>query len=207
MPNPFAICLISLHKRATKLVQQIKSLRKIKAWNIRFRRKPKKRPVSDFNWLTSSFAAMEASNQLKQVFEFLDANGDGKISPLEIRQVLLNLGHEKSVAAKEAEGMVREMDRDGDGFVDVDEFLRVVDAGNEPGGGDGEENDLRDAFVVFDSDKNGFIDAEELQRVLISLGYGNCSLKDCRQMIKGVDRDGDGLVDFEEFRSMMGMAR
>lgn len=157
--------------------------------------------------LTSSFSSIE--NQLKLVFEFLDANGDGKLSPVELREVLLRLGHDKSVAEKEAEWMVKEMDRDGDGLVDIDEFMDVVNfddkAGGEKelGGGGGGGGELMDAFMIFDKDKNGFISAKELQRVLVSLGCGNCSLRECRKMIKAVDRDGNGLVDFEEFRSMM----
>ncbi|RXH93537.1 hypothetical protein DVH24_014113 [Malus domestica] len=60
-----------------------------------------------------------------------------------------------------------------------------------------------DAFRIFDADKNRKISAEELQKVLVSLGCQKCSLKECRKMIKGVDRKGDGAVDFEEFRLMM----
>lgn len=146
---------------------------------------------------------MEASNQLKQVFEFFDANGDGKISPLELSEVLHSLGHEKSMASKEAEGMVKQMDCNGDGFIDLDEFMIVMESDKAIGENGKEEDDLRNAFLIFDSDKNGFISAKELQRVLVSLGCSNCSLRECRKMIKGVDKDGDGFVDFEEFKSMM----
>ncbi|KAL6128886.1 hypothetical protein ACLB2K_072239 [Fragaria x ananassa] len=70
---------------------------------------------------------MEVSNQFKQVFEVMDANGDGKISPVELSEVLCCLGYKnKSAAAKEAEGMVREMDCNGDGFIDLDEFMTAV---------------------------------------------------------------------------------
>lgn len=51
-------------------------------------------------------------------------------------------------------------------------------------------------------DKNGSISAEELQTVLRSLGE-DCSLAECRKMISGVDCDGDGMINFEEFKVMM----
>ncbi|RRT83668.1 hypothetical protein B296_00014679 [Ensete ventricosum] len=63
--------------------------------------------------------------------------------------------------------------------------------------------ELMEAFRVFDVDGNGFISPEELRRVLVRLGHGTCSLRECRLMIRGVDRNGDGLVDFDEFWSMM----
>lgn len=162
---------------------------------------------SDFSWL-SGFAAMEVSSQLKLVFKFIDANGDGKISPLELTEILLSLGQDQELKAAEelAEVMVKEMDCDGDGFVDLDEFLSVMGMEKDQVFGDsGKDIDelIREAFLVFDDDKNGLISAKELRRVLICLGCVNCSVKECRKMIKGVDKDGDGFVNFEEFKEMM----
>ncbi|RZC57724.1 hypothetical protein C5167_005025 [Papaver somniferum] len=56
---------------------------------------------------------MEVPNQLKQVFKLIDTNGDGKISSLELGEVLLCLGHEKSTVTKEAEVMLKEVDCNG----------------------------------------------------------------------------------------------
>lgn len=200
-------CFISLAAISRKLNYLLKN-----KFSCRKGRKPNKFLSSDFNWLTAetdqSFPTMELSNQLKQVFKFIDANGDGKISPPELTQVLLSLGQEKSSAAMEAEVMVREMDRDGDGLVDLEEFMSVMGRTSDHGIStfSAKEDDLFEAFLIFDTDKNGFITAKELQRVLISLGCPKkCTLKHCRRMIKRVDKDGDGFVNFEEFKSMMTM--
>ncbi|KAL0372750.1 UNVERIFIED_CONTAM: putative calcium-binding protein CML25 [Sesamum calycinum] len=61
---------------------------------------------------------------------------------------------------------------------------------------------LKDAFKVFDIDKNGYITAEELQDVLQSLGE-ECTLAECEKMISGVDSDGSGTINFDEFKVMM----
>lgn len=152
------------------------------------------------------------SNQFKQVFKLIDTNGDGKISATEINKILIGLGTKKkkkikrNSSSQEAEKIVKVLDFNGDGFVDLDEFMVVVMEELEDGddGKKKEEEALKDAFLIFDSDGNGVIDAKELQRVLVNLGCDeNCSLKDCKKMIKGVDKNGDGFVDFEEFRSMM----
>lgn len=162
-----------------------------------------KKTSTNFNTSTmimSKYATMELPNQLKQVFNLIDSNGDGKISPLELKQVLQSLGYDKSIAAREAEGMVKEMDSDGDGFIDLEEFMKVVAK-------DGDykklNEELMQAFLVFDIDKNGFISAKELRRVLVGLGHGSCSVEDCRAMIRAFDKNGDGLVDFNEFQDMM----
>lgn len=95
--------------------------------------------------------------------------------------------------------MIREVDADGDGFIDLQEFieLNTKDVGYE----EVLEN-LRDAFKVFDIDKNGSITAEELQNVLGSLGEES-TMAECRKMISGVDVDGDGMISFDEFKVMM----
>ncbi|XP_074576124.1 uncharacterized protein LOC141832527 [Curcuma longa] len=65
------------------------------------------------------------------------------------------------------------------------------------------EEELREAFAVFDADGDGKISAEELRRVLETLGDEGCSLDDCRRMIHGIDTDGDGFVCFNDFARMM----
>ncbi|CAI8607395.1 unnamed protein product [Vicia faba] len=152
----------------------------------------------------SSFLHNELSGQFRQVFKLIDTNNDGKISSTELTEVLSCLGYNNYTAAKEAESMMRVLDFNGDGFVDMDEFMFVM---KEENYGKEKECDLdeylMDAFLVFDNDKNGLISPKELRRVLVNLGCENCSLRDCKRMIKGVDKNGDGFVDFEEFKSMM----
>ncbi|XP_022757109.1 calcium-binding protein CML24-like [Durio zibethinus] len=185
-------CWISLYKRAKQFLH-----------GNRCKRRIHRRLSSSFELITSSFGAMELSGQFRQVFKVIDANGDGKISSLELSEVLLCLGHEKSTAYKAAEGMIREIDFNGDGFIDLDEFMHAVNTDGAICSNNSEEDYHMDAFLIFDSDKNGLISAKELRKVLVSLGFSKCSLQECKRMIKGVDKDGDGFVDFKEFRSMM----
>jgi len=72
-------------------------------------------------------------------------------------------------------------------------------------GSDPEE--LKEAFAVFDTDRDGRISAEELLRVFRAIGDERCTLEECRRMIEGVDRNGDGFVCFEDFSRMMELHR
>jgi CRP-like cAMP-binding protein len=61
---------------------------------------------------------------LKDLFEKIDLDGDGKLSALEVKQVLRSF--DASFPDEEANALVQSMDVDGSGFVSWDEFKRVV---------------------------------------------------------------------------------
>ncbi|KAJ8619554.1 hypothetical protein MRB53_028083 [Persea americana] len=146
---------------------------------------------------SSSLLQIQDPDDLRSVFNKFDANGDGKISSSELESMLNCLGNLGS--AQEAESMMQAADLDGDGYISLEEFLSVNTMDMDSGSC---MEDLRSAFAVFDRDRNGLISAEELQHVLGAMGE-KTSVGDCRMMINGVDRNGDGAVNFEEFMEMM----
>ncbi|KAF6156899.1 hypothetical protein GIB67_000439 [Kingdonia uniflora] len=132
--------------------------------------------------------------EVERVFNHFDSNRDGKISSTELKNVLLALG--SSASPEEVQKMMDEIDTDGDGFIDLKEFSEFHTSECNT------SDELRDAFEMYDKDKNGLISSNELHLVLRSLGE-NCSVLDCVKMIESVDCDGDGCVNFDEFKMMM----
>ncbi|KAF4376706.1 hypothetical protein F8388_025577 [Cannabis sativa] len=64
--------------------------------------------------------------------------------------------------------------------------------------------EIKQAFDVFDQNKDGFIDAMELKRVLCILGLKEGSeIDNCNKMIKSCDANRDGKIDFNEFIKFM----
>ena len=137
--------------------------------------------------------------ELEQVFKKFDVNGDGKISASELGSIMGSLGH--PATEEELQNMIVEVDADGDGFIDLNEFVELNTKGVDS---DEAMENLKDAFSVYDMDGNGVISADELQKVMRSLG-DDCSLAECKKMISGVDRNGDGFISFDEFKVMMMM--
>ena len=60
------------------------------------------------------------------------------------------------------------------------------------------EEELKEAFKVFDKDQNGFISAAEVNIIMTCL-YD----EEVNEMIREADEDGDGQVNYEEFVRMM----
>ena len=156
-------------------------------------------PIASRSPSLSHHSRAQLALELEQVFKKFDVNGDGKISASELGSIMGSLGQPTN--EEELEGMIREVDADGDGFINLEEFIELNTKGVDS---DEALENLKDAFSVFDIDGNGSITAEELQMVMKSLG-DECSLAECRKMISGIDSDGDGMIDFEEFKVMMMM--
>ncbi|CAN0913730.1 Calcium-binding protein CML24 [Linum grandiflorum] len=144
-----------------------------------------------------------ATDEIRQIFNKFDKNGDGKISCSEVVDSLKELG--TAVTPAEVECMMKEFDTDGDGYIDLDEFVAFIQSGGFEESDcrqGGSTKELKDAFDLYDMDKNGVISANELHAVMKMLGL-KCSMGECKKMIRQVDQDGDGCVNFEEFRKMM----
>ncbi|KAK4564983.1 hypothetical protein RGQ29_006860 [Quercus rubra] len=146
---------------------------------------------------SSSSSSLGTTDEVKKIFNKFDKNGDGKISRDELKDILHALG--SRTTSDEVSRIMSEIDKDGDGFISLDEFTEFHMGGSSSASS---TKELRDAFDLYDLDKNGLISAKELHEVLRRLGE-KCTLVECSKMISSVDKDGDGHVNFEEFKNMM----
>merc|ERR1719163_253562 len=64
------------------------------------------------------------------------------------------------------------------------------------------DEEIYEAFVAFDLDKNNFVGAAEIRHVLINIGE-SVTDEEVDEMIRMIDKDGDGQVGFDEFYEMV----
>jgi len=136
-------------------------------------------------------------SEYKEAFSLFDKNGDGSITSKELGTVMRSLGQNPTEA--ELQDMINEVDADSSGAIDFPEFLTMM--ARKMKDTDSEE-EIREAFRVFDKDGNGFISAAELRHVMTNLGE-KLSDVEVDEMIREADIDGDGQINYEEFVKMM----
>lgn len=130
---------------------------------------------------------VEKEKTYQKLTSFSEKLADGSISRKEVEMIMANLGifcHPEDVKIQER--------------LDSSDIFELF--GEEL---EAKEENVREAFDVFDENKDGFIDERDLQRVLCALGLkGVAELDNCRKMIMTFDENGDGRIDFQEFVKM-----
>jgi calmodulin len=139
----------------------------------------------------------EQVEEFKEAFELFDKDGDGRVTARELGVVMRSLGHEPT--EEELRDMVNEIDIDGNGTIELEEFVKMMSKKVQT---DENEKELREAFQVFDKDQDGFISPYELRFVMQNLGE-RLTEEEVVEMIREADLDGDGKVNFTEFVYMM----
>ncbi|KAK4767019.1 hypothetical protein SAY86_014770 [Trapa natans] len=136
-------------------------------------------------------------DEFKEVFSLLDKDGDGCITVKELAWAIRSL--EQHPTEEELRIMIREVDVDGNGTIKLGEFLNLMTRKMKETEADDE---LKEAFQVFDKDQDGYISPEELRRVMLNLGE-KLTDEEVEMMVKEADLDGDGQINYKEFIRMM----
>ena len=100
---------------------------------------------------------------------------------------------------EEIKKMISDIDKDGNGTIDYQEFLEMMTT--KMSEKDSREEILK-AFRLFDDDEKGKISFRNLKRVAKELGE-NMTDEELHEMIEEADRDGDGEINEEEFLRIM----
>merc|ERR1712043_138755 len=100
----------------------------------------------------------------------------------------------------EVQDMINEVDADGSGAIEFPEFcVMMVKKMQETD----TENEIREAYRVFDKERTGVISVAEMRLILSNLPE-KLSADEIEEMLSTADRDGNGSFSYEEFRMMIG---
>ena len=147
----------------------------------------------------------EQKEEFRAAFDiFVEDSTDGTITTKELGKVFRMLG--QNPTEQELQEMVDEVDEDGSGTIDFDEFCQMMAKQlaaealeNIP---ERPEKELAEAFRIFDTKADGFIDKEELKA---ALGLTGEPVQDWEldEFLNDGDKNEDGCLDYEEWIDMM----
>jgi len=140
------------------------------------------------------------TKELTDIFKSIDKNSDGVLTMTEFKEGLdyfnskigLNLNEEELALLFEG------IDLDKSGTINYNEFLAsTLDYKKEL-----KLEHIYEAFKSFDSDKNGKISLKEISDIIKPINDEDIDYLD--ELIKSIDLNGDGEIDFDEFLCCLG---
>merc|ERR1712063_6506 len=135
--------------------------------------------------------------EFKEAFSLFDKDGDGQITTKELGTVMCSL-HQNPTEAELRE-MISEVDKEGSNAIDFPEFVKMMARKMK----DTEsEEEIVDAFKVFDKNGDGLISTVELRHVMTNLGE-KLSEEEVDEMLQEADIDPSGNINYADFVKMM----
>ncbi|KAK4382344.1 Calcium-dependent protein kinase [Sesamum angolense] len=135
------------------------------------------------------YAIYAALQSIRQVFQY---NVDRSLE--ELKNGLERVGAD--LKDSEIVGLMQAADVDNSGTIDYGEFVAAMLHLNKIQ----KEDHMYAAFSYFDKDGSGYITQDELQLACEQFGLENVRIDD---IIREVDQDNDGRIDYNEFVAMM----
>ena len=146
-------------------------------------------------YLSYNFADKEHLQKLRNIFYKIDLNMDGKLS----REELYTAYKEAKIdiSKEELNKIIKFMDFDGNGYIEYEEFIRVTLPKEQLF----TDINLKNAFEMFDKDKNGTISVDEIIEVIgIDKEFDKNAIEELK---KEVSYDGNKEIDFKHFKDFM----
>ena len=147
-------------------------------------------------FITSQIISSKEIKPLREVFTVIDSDNDGKIN----KDDLVDYFRQSSATdpEREANQVMSKIDREGKGFIEYSQYIKAsIDSHVVMS-----RKNLALAFNMMDSEKKGFIRAEDLVDSL-SESAGDEDVRNWKSVIKEASRKNDGLLNFDDFMKVL----
>ncbi|KAF8646174.1 hypothetical protein HU200_065944 [Digitaria exilis] len=141
--------------------------------------------------------SVEEAADIKNLFDGMDVNKNGKLTFEEFKAGLRKLGNQ--MPDSDLRILMDAADVDKNGTLDYAEFVTVSVHVRKIGN----DEHIQKAFTYFDRNKSGYIEIEELKDALADELEGTTGEDIINGIIRDVDTDKDGKISYDEFAAMM----
>lgn len=137
--------------------------------------------------------------EIHSIFVLFDTDGSGKISRLEMAQLLRAVTHE--LDDNQVNRLMEDLVEDDEDEITRDAFTNWCHQHIQDNKHSKEEL-IEEIFNMVDADHSGFITVDEFIAIFRALGQA-LDHDDVRELIYQMDRNDDGKIDLEEFTKML----
>ncbi|KAK0170956.1 hypothetical protein PV328_008732 [Microctonus aethiopoides] len=131
---------------------------------------------------------------MRKAFQMFDTTKSGFIDTLKISTILNTMGQLFDDA--ELNAIIEENDPDRVGKVNFDGFCKIAGRFLEEEDAEAMQEELKEAFRLYDREGNGYITTATLKEILGALD-DKLTSSDLDGIIAEIDTDGSGTVDFD----------
>ena len=135
--------------------------------------------------------------ELRCAFDLFDNDNDGKIDIAELGKAIQKMG--QKLTEDDLKEMIKEVDSDYNGTIEFSEFVQLMESKMKD---NDSEEEIFEAFKIFDNKGNGHITKNDIKNVMSSL-HEPLAQEEVDELMKTWDLDKDGYLNFEEFKNMM----
>ena len=168
---------------------------KIKLINLKRLTKHSKFYQLVLTYLSHNFSDNKLLNELTKLYDKLDKNCDYKITKAELFKAYNDANI--PMTQEEIDNIMNAIDFDQNGTVDYEEFIRMCLPKEQLF----TDANLQNAFLLFDTEKKGFITPSEICDFIQSHKHINEELK--RLIKEEILEISDEIIDVEEFKRLM----
>jgi calmodulin len=137
--------------------------------------------------------------EFREIFDLVDKDKGGSISSVELAELMNTLGINAS--QEEISAMVAEIDTDGNGDIDFDEFVAVM---SRKVNANYTSKDVKRAFKTFSlGQPNGYVSLKEVKEALMKHGTVKLDEEQVDELLAQLEADSNGLFNYIEYVDMM----
>jgi len=148
--------------------------------------------LPDAESVASDPAVLAESNRLKNLFEKLDLNQDGKIDSEELAEGLHKMGY-FHISKDQIEMFLQRSDSSKSGDLSLQEFVEYLQK---------HEKQLHFVFSKLDTNKDGRVSSQEIKVAFKNLGI-SIGVEEAEKLVSRIDDDNSLDISFEEWRDYL----
>eukprot|EP01038_Epipyxis_sp_PR26KG_P009991 gene9991-13443_t len=137
--------------------------------------------------------------EFREIFNLVDKDGGGTITKVELAELMETLGIDAS--PEEIDQMISEIDQDGNGDIDFEEFVIVM---SRKVNASYTADQVKTAFKVFEApNRPGYIKPDQLVKALCTYGTEKLSIDQAQELVSQLEVDSNGHINYVDYINMM----